>query len=500
MCVAGSLLGAPQLAGRLRCSPDGKARAGGWHAALAPSTSPALPPPPPRDLQAGLDEVMAQLRRWGGFVDGDPLATENRLIVLTGVGGVACACAHVQAREAAQGWEVASRPLRQPSGLPACTPSAAPPACPPACLPIRLPPPLLFPPAPPLPTSTLTCPALAAPRAADAEANCGDVSETGLLARLKAAAADRLYATIVGERPQGAQQGAAGRSRGRSRAQQGAAGRRRAQGPGAGPAGGCHAACRVGPCLSPPHPTHHTSLRQPPLHMTQSVPHPTPSPTHTTPPNPTHTCRRSPQAWAWTSRRSWWRASCGCEAPPTSQSTPRVSGTSLPGLAAEPDQRAFVCAVRQCTACMHAAQEPAERQGGSRGLWLLLAWHRRARGALPGWPHVWVKPARLERAARAGRLPLLLLLLTLPAPLPPVRVCLSFAAPQASSSGGWARSSISWWRRWCSTWSSGWTPPAWHQLIRAQAAAAASPARLRPASRRLAQGRGPPEPAQAGGR
>ncbi|EFN56934.1 hypothetical protein CHLNCDRAFT_143466 [Chlorella variabilis] len=64
---------------------------------------------------AGLDEGMAQLRRWGGFVDGDPLATENRLIVLT-----------------------------------------------------------------------------------DAEANCGDVSETGLLARLKAAAADRLYATIVG--------------------------------------------------------------------------------------------------------------------------------------------------------------------------------------------------------------------------------------------------------------------------------------------------------------
>ena len=284
---------------------------------------------------------MAQLRRWGGFVDGDPLATENRLIVLTGVGGGCmrmCACASAGGcsglgsgvtAPAAAIWSPCLHPVGRPACLPACVP-AHPPAS-----------------TPPLPTGATSphlnpnLPGPRRPRAADAEANCGDVSETGLLARLKAAAADRLYATIVGERPQGAQQGAAGRSRGRSRAQQGAAGRRRAQGPGAGPAGGCHAACRVGPCLSPPHPTHHTSLRQPPLHMTQSVPHPTPSPTHTTQPNPTHTCRRSPQAWAWTSRRSWWRASCGCEAPPTSQSTPRVSGTSLPGLAAEPDQRAL---------------------------------------------------------------------------------------------------------------------------------------------------------------
>jgi hypothetical protein len=34
----------------------------------------------------------------------------------------------------------------------------------------------------------------------DAEANCGDISEGGLLARIKAAAADRLYTTIVGAR------------------------------------------------------------------------------------------------------------------------------------------------------------------------------------------------------------------------------------------------------------------------------------------------------------
>lgn len=36
------------------------------------------------NLQAGMDEAVSQFRRYNGFRNADPVATESRLVILTG--------------------------------------------------------------------------------------------------------------------------------------------------------------------------------------------------------------------------------------------------------------------------------------------------------------------------------------------------------------------------------------------------------------------------------